>query len=92
MIHGAVIGRNTARGTPFYQTDLFVQRAMMLAERLRLNLRLESFNLFNHANVVGFNGVWGNGATPAPGFGQPLSGITNVLPPREIQFLARLSF
>lgn len=92
VINGAVIGRNTARGTPFYQTDLFVQRAMMLAERLRLNLRLESFNLFNHANVVGFNGVWGNGATPAPGFGQPLSGITNVLPPREIQFLARLSF
>ena len=56
------------------KTDLFVQRAMMLAERLRLNRRLESFNLFNHANVLGFNGVWGNGATPAPGFGQPLSG------------------
>ncbi len=92
VIGGVVIGRNTARGTAFYQADLFVQRPITLTDRFHLNLRLESFNLFNHANVVGFNPVWGNGATPAPGFGQPLSGITNVLPPRELQIAARLSF
>ncbi|MGH9533862.1 MAG: TonB-dependent receptor [Terriglobales bacterium] len=92
VINGAVIGRNAGRGTPIYDADLFLQRAMALTPRWHLNLRLESFNLLNHANVVGFNGVYGDGATAAPGFGEPLTGVTNVLPPRELQFLAKLSF
>lgn len=92
VINGVVIGRNTGRGTPIYDTDLFIERPVRLTPRLHLDLRLESFNLFNHANVVGFNGVWGDGATPAPGFGEPLAGISNVLPPRELQWMAKLSF
>lgn len=92
VINGVVIGRNTGLGTPFYTTDLFLERPVTLTPRLHLDLRLESFNLFNHANVASFNGVWGDGAAPAPGFGQPLAGISSVMPPRELQFLAKLTF
>jgi hypothetical protein len=34
------------------------------------------------------SGTYGNGPTPGPGFGQPLAGITNQLPARELQFSA----
>jgi hypothetical protein len=55
-------------------------------------LRGEAFSVFHHANFVGFSGTWGNEVTPGSGFGEPLSGITNQLPAREMQFSARVSF
>jgi hypothetical protein len=55
-------------------------------------LRAEAFNAFNHANFVGFSGLYGNGAAPATGFGTPLVGITNQLPARSLQFSAKLTF
>lgn len=92
VINGVVIGRNAGRGTAIYDFSPFVERPISFSERVRLNLRIEAFNVFNHPNFVGFNGTYGNGATPALGFGQPLAGITNQLPAREIQFLAKLTF
>ncbi len=92
VINGVVIGRNTGRGTPTYDFSPFLERPISFSERVRLNLRVEAFNVFNHANFVGFNGTYGNGTAPGPGFGQPLAGITNQLPAREIQFLAKLTF
>lgn len=59
---------------------------------MKLNVRAEAFNIFNHANFVGYSGTWGNGATPGVGFGQPLAGVTNQLPAREFQFLAKFGF
>jgi hypothetical protein len=61
-------------------------------ENLRLNLRAEAFNVFNHANFVGYSATYGNGTSPGVGFGQPLSGITNQLPARELQFSIELLF
>jgi hypothetical protein len=55
-------------------------------------LRAEAFNVFNHRNLVGYSGTYGNGAAPGPGFGQPLAGITNQLPARSLQFEAKLTF
>ncbi|MGB7081588.1 MAG: hypothetical protein WBD54_08105, partial [Candidatus Acidiferrales bacterium] len=72
--------------------DPFIERPFTFAERYVLNLRAEAFNVFNHANFVGFNGTWGNGATAPVGFGSPLAGITNQLPARELQFEAKFSF
>jgi hypothetical protein len=92
-IDGAVVGRNTGRGTPIYSVDPFIGKRIALAgERVHVNLRAEAFNVFNHANFVGFSGTWGNGATPALGFGAPLAGITNQLPAREMQFSAKVEF
>ncbi|HEU5451616.1 MAG TPA: TonB-dependent receptor [Terriglobales bacterium] len=93
VVNGSVIGRNTGRGRAIYDVSPFVERAFPLgSERVRLNLRAEAFNLFNHPNFVGYSGTWGNGATPGKGFGQPLFGITNQLPARSFQFQAKVMF
>ncbi len=91
VINGAVIGRNTGRGAAIYQVDPFVEKLLTLA-RVQLNLRAEAFNIFNHANFVGYSGTYGNGIQPGVGFGQPLTGITNQLTARTFQFSAQASF
>ena len=58
----------------------------------RLVLRAEVFNLFNHANVLGRIGVYGNAATPNATFGTPDTGLANLDPARMVQFEARLLF
>ena len=93
VIDGAVVGRNTGRGTPIYSVDPFVARTFPLhREGVHLNLRAEAFNLLNHANFVGFNSTYGNVPTPPAKLGAPLAGITNQLPARELQFSARVDF
>ena len=92
VVNGFVIGRNTGQGRPIYSVDPFVEHPFTFAERYVLNLRAEAFNVFNHANFVGYNGTWGNGATAPVGLGTPLAGITNQLPARELQFEAKFSF
>jgi len=54
--------------------------------------RAEAFNVLNHVNQVGYCGTYGNGSTPAPGFGAPLVGITNQFPARSLQFSVRVAF
>jgi hypothetical protein len=92
VIDGVVVGRNAGRGTAIYQVDTLVERPIVVNERLRIEPRIEVFNLFNHANFVGFSGTYGNGAAAGAGFGQPLAGITNQLPARSIQFLIKVMF
>jgi len=92
VIEGVVVGRNTGRGGSIYEVSPFIEREFRFAaERLRLALRTEAFNVFNHANFVAYSGTYGNGATAGPGFGQPLSGITAQLPARSLQFSVKLS-
>jgi hypothetical protein len=93
VINGVVVGRDTGRGAAIYDVEPFVgKRITLLPERVHVNLRAEAFNVLNHRNVVGYSGTWGNGATPGPGFGGPLAGITNQLYPRELQFSAQIEF
>lgn len=93
VINGALVGRNAGRGTPIYDVSPFVGKRIALGtDRLHANLRAEGFNVLNHRNVVGFSGTFGNGPTPGVGFGTPLAGVTNQLPPRELQFSAQLEF
>lgn len=92
VINGAVVGRNTGRGREIYDFSPFVEKAFALTERVRLQARFEAFNLFNHANFVGYNSTFGNLDTPNPAFGQPLTGITNQLPARSLQFTLRLLY
>jgi hypothetical protein len=93
VINGVVVGRNTGRGTAIYDISPFLERSFAIAgERARLELRAEAFNVFNHANFVGFSGTYGNGAAAGPGFGQPLAGITNQLPARSLQFSLKAVF
>ena len=93
VINGVVVGRNAGRGTAIYDVSPFVGRTITFRrDRARVEMRVEAFNLFNHANFVGFSGTYGNGAAPGPGFGQPLTGITNQLPARSLQFSLKAAF
>ena len=93
VINGVVIGRNTGRGNSIYEFAPFVERPFALkGESVRLNLRAEAFNVFNHANFAGYSGTYGNGATAGAGFGTPLVGITNQFPARSLQFQVKVLF
>lgn len=94
VINGAVIGRNTGQGTPLYDVSIFLQKDIKFGERNQVSLRAEGFNLFNHSNIVGRNGVYGNNANglPLPTFGAAMGGISNVEPSREFQFVVRYRF
>jgi Carboxypeptidase regulatory-like domain len=92
VINGVVASRNAGRGRAIYDFSPFVEKDFHFGERVRIRGRVESFNVFNHANFVGYSGTYGNGATPGPGFGQPLTGITNQLPARSLQFSLRLIY
>jgi hypothetical protein len=91
VINGEVVGRNTAHGRPIYDLAPALERAFG-TERINVDLRAEAFNVFNHANFVGYSGTYGNGATPGAGFGAPLVGITAQLPARSLQFSVKLRF
>lgn len=93
VINGAVVARNAGRGRSIYDVAPFVERPFTLGrEGVELNLRAEAFNVLNHVNFVGYSGTYGNGTAPGVGFGQPLAGITNQLPAREVQFSAKFTF
>jgi len=93
VINGVVVGRNAGRGTPIYDVTPFLERPFaMFGERMHVTPRMEAFNVVNHPNFVGFSGTWGNGATAGPGFGAPLTGITNQLPARALQFSVKVGF
>jgi hypothetical protein len=93
VINGAVIGRNAGRGNGQYSVDPFLSRAFPLYhDRVTLDVRAEAFNVLNHANFVGYSGTYGNGATAGAGFGVPLAGVAAQLPPRSMQFTAKVSF
>jgi hypothetical protein len=92
VINGAVVGRNTGRGRNIYDFAPFLEKEFPIRDRLRARARVEAFNIFNHANFVGYSGTYGNGVAPGNGFGQPLTGITNQLPARSLQFSVRVQF
>jgi hypothetical protein len=94
VLNGSLLGRNSERGTDTFDLSLFIQKDFSLTPGLTLSLRAEGFNLTNHANIVGRNGVYGNAAdgTPLPSFGAALGGINNVEPARAFQFQARVAF
>ena len=74
VVNGGVVSRNFGQGTPVYDVSIFVEKQWAIGERVRLNLRGESFNLFNHNNIVGRNGTYGNlsNGLAVATFGQPL--------------------
>jgi hypothetical protein len=66
--------------------DAAVHKRVRLSESRSLELRLEAFNIFNHAQFYGPAAV--NGNISSAGFGQ----IVNSAPPRLVQLGAKFSF
>jgi hypothetical protein len=64
------------------QTDLAVRRRFNLTERVKLDIRAEYFNIFNHPMFGGPGSgnapdtSWGSGPQAAQGFGQVTPGYT----------------
>jgi hypothetical protein len=92
VINGALVPRNSGQGTNTYDISAFVEKAIQLRERLGMSIRAEAFNLTNHNNIYGRNGVYGNTAIATATLGLPLGGISNVDPGRQIQCQVRFSF
>ncbi len=94
VMGGGVIGRDTGRGTALFDFSPFLAREFQLGDNVTLSARAEAFNVFNHSNVVGRNGIYGNSLSgqPLSSFGQPLGGINNVESGRKFQFLVRIEF
>jgi hypothetical protein len=67
------VGRDSATLPMQATTDLRVSRRFRLAKRMSLDGIFEVFNLFNRANFVEVNNIFGTGAFPSnplPAFGQ----------------------
>ena len=91
VIDGVVVGKSAFRGTPIYDVGVFAEGRLPISNRVVL-LRVEGFNIFNHANVFGRNGVLGDTGTPLPTFGQATPGLASMEPPRMFQFQVRFQF
>jgi len=102
VIGGAVVGKSTFRGTATQDVSLFVEGRIKPTSKHTILLRLEGFNLFNHANLLGrAQTVYGDAATVNPTFGQlvaagsasnALPALANIDPPRMFQLQARFMF
>jgi outer membrane receptor protein involved in Fe transport len=77
------VGRNTVRGPGFQRTDLSIFKNFDFAQRHRIQVRIEAFNLWNQARFGQPNGIIGT----AP-FGQ----ITTAEDGRVIQLGFKYSF
>ena len=102
VVNGAVIPKSAFHGTPTSDVSTFVEGRIKLNESKSIVLRLEGFNLFNHANMLGRGvTVYGDGTSPAPTFGQfvgvgtatsAIPAFANIDPPRMFQLQARFVF
>lgn len=107
VINGVVIPKSAFRGTPTQDISLFIENRVYKSERANLTLRLEAFNVTNHANLLARGvTVWGNTAIPNSDFGaftnqftsvgggrvNALPAFANIDPPRMFQLQARFSF
>ncbi len=62
--------RNSIRNFPLFQADLALRRRFDVTDRVKIDLRAEYFNVFNHPNLALGAGdvVWATGAS-FPNFG-----------------------
>src|SRR6266404_4348515 len=82
------LGRNSVRTPALATMDFRMLKYFPFGGVKRLDVVAEFFNLFNSANVSQINPVFGSGATPIPGFRQPIAGTGS----RQIQFSLDFEF
>ncbi len=102
VINGAVVGRSAFRGTATYDAAIYAESRIKTSERTAIVIRVEGFNMLNHANYFGrAQTVYGDTGTPNPTFGQvvaagtasnALAALANVDVPRMFQIQARFVF
>jgi len=101
---GKLMGRSSFGGTGTSEVGVFAEGRLKMQRRAIL-LRIECFNLFNHANMLfhgGSSSVYGDTGTPLPTFGQfatvpagqtvAIPAFANIDPPRMVQVQVRFLF
>jgi hypothetical protein len=101
---GTLMGRSSFRGTGTSEVGIFGEGRIKMPGGTIL-LRVECFNVFNHANMLfhgGSSSVYGDTGTPLPTFGQfatvtagqtvAIPAFANIDPPRMVQFQVRFLF
>ena len=101
VIDGKVLAKSQFRGTGTQDVSIFVEGRLKPAGRTIL-LRLEGFNLLNHANILGrAQTVYGDTGTANTTFGQVVSAgtasnalpsLANIDPPRMFQLQVKYLF
>ena len=91
VVDGAVVSKSSFRGSAQSDVAVFAEGRLPVADR-NVSLRVEVFNLFNHANVLGRNATFGDTGTPLPTFGRALAGLASIDPPRMVQFQVKYQF
>jgi len=91
------LGRNSLRGFPLWQLDLALRRQFQVAEGVRLQLRIDTFNTLNHANFANPSGVLSdpNFGVSTQMLGRSLGGLSPLYQiggPRSLQLAAKLLF
>lgn len=77
------LGKGAVRGTPITNIDFSFAKNWRVRERYNVQFRTEFFNVFNHANFVGFDTDTRNGSFGTLNFAQA---------PREIQLGIKFTF
>ncbi len=88
-------GRNHFTGPGYFRTDMSVFKNLTITERVKMQLGLEGFNIFNQANALVPNASWN-----APNPGQTVQQANRDfgffqntwLPGRIVQYRARIIF
>jgi hypothetical protein len=97
------LGRNAIPGFGMSELDLAIQREFVFKDRLRMQLRLETFNTLNHPNFGNPDTFLGDPGFGKPatmldqflGAGGPASGLAPALQiggPRSLQLAVRFRF
>jgi hypothetical protein len=79
-------GRRAFSGPGMVNFDLTLQKGVKLTESKSLDIRVEAFNAFNHAQFFGPSAVDGNISSPTFGY------AVSAAPPRLVQIAAKLIF
>ena len=85
------VGRNSETLPTTATVDVRANRRIALGARRSIDVIVEVFNLFNRANFVDVNNIFGTGAYPAnplPTYGQ----FQKAGPPRQMQVALKLTF
>ena len=92
------IHRNVMHGPGFENVNFSVNKDFALFERVKLQLRAEAFNLFNHANVgnpnstlPNYNNTLGNFNFTGSNFGT-ISSMSYLYQPRALQLAGKINF
>src|SRR6185369_14515491 len=105
VVNGVVIPKSAFRGTPTSDVSIFGEGRIKISESKSIVLRLEGFNLFNHANMLGRGQtIYSDTGVARPDFGAFTTSFTNasatnaipafanIDPPRMFQLQARFVF